>query len=87
MVVNEHDVLRPLAAGGPHPETSDALMLFGRLVGSWDLIADDGREFRWAFSEITADSFRWQAHISEDGGKTWRLVEEIEARRRTGRPA
>ena len=108
--MNEHDVLRPLAAGGPHPETSDALrgvwwvvwqgplagefsVLLARadrdrivLEGQWT-IADDGREFRWAFSEITADSFRWQAHISEDGGKTWRLVEEIQARRRTGRPA
>jgi hypothetical protein len=177
VVLNEHDILRPLAAGGPQPEPSDALMLFGRFVGSWDLamtafdddgssrefvgewhfgwalqgrsvqdvlitrsldgevvgygstirsldaqrgvwwvvwqdplagefsvllaradgdrilldgqwtIADDGREFRWAFSDITADSFRWQAHISEDGGTTWRLVEEMRALRRNVTPS
>jgi hypothetical protein len=175
--VNAHDVLHHLIADGPHPEDSDELMLFGRLVGSWDLamtafnldgssqrfvgewhfgwvlqgraaqdvlitrsldgevvgygstirsldaqrgvwwvvwqdplagefsvllaradgdrivldgqwtIADDGREFRWAFSDITADSFRWQAHISEDGGTSWRLVEEMQALRRNGAPS
>ena len=28
-----------LDAGGPHPEHADKLMLFGRLVGSWDIEA------------------------------------------------
>lgn len=31
-----------LEADGPHPEHADKLMLFGRLVGSWDI---DGRFF------------------------------------------
>jgi hypothetical protein len=26
-----------LAAGGPHPDHADALMLFGRFAGSWDI--------------------------------------------------
>lgn len=31
-----------LAADGPHPDSADKLMLFGRLIGSWDI---EGRYF------------------------------------------
>lgn len=43
----------------------------------------DGRPIRWSFSEITPDSFTWQGHISDDSGTTWRLEQEMHARRRT----
>jgi hypothetical protein len=49
--------------------------------GQWTIAEGDLR-FRWTFSEITAESFLWEAEISEDGGNTWRLKEEIRARRR-----
>jgi hypothetical protein len=52
------------------------------LDGQWS-IGGDGRCFRWSFSGITKDRFRWQGHSSQDGGQTWRLVEEMHARRQT----
>ncbi len=37
---------------------------------------------RWQFSEITRNSFLWTGHVSTDAGATWRLDEEMRARRR-----
>jgi hypothetical protein len=53
----------------------------GRIVleGRWT-IADAFRPFRWTFSDVTADSFRWECHVLEDNDE-WRLVEEMHARR------
>ncbi len=178
-------MLRVLAADGPHPEYAEAMMTFGRLIGSWDLegvahpsgapartftgewhfgwvlegravqdvlitrtsageegSSHAGREaigstlrtydprtdtwwvvwacqadaefstliaradgdrivlegqwtvgsqwrgshgdvrFRWIFSRIAEDSFHWYGEVSEDSGQTWRLAEEMHARRR-----
>jgi len=36
---------------------------------------------RWIFSEIKRNSFRWRAIESGDGGKTWRLLQEMQVRR------
>jgi hypothetical protein len=49
------------------------------LHGEWT-IGDGKRPFRWTFSNITPESFRWECHIQEDAG-TWRLVEQMDARR------
>jgi len=40
-----------------------------------------GRPIRWTFSEIRADSFRWQGHALADDGVTWRLEIDIGFRR------
>jgi hypothetical protein len=40
-----------------------------------------GQPIRWIFSQITDDSFHWSNFVSEDGGTTWRLQEELTARR------
>ncbi len=48
------------------------------LRGQWTLGGDD-RQFRWTFSAITQENFRWECHILEEG--EWRLAEEISARR------
>ena len=53
------------------------------LEGQWT-VADGGRAgraFEWSFSDIAEDRFHWQGRISRDGGQTWRLVEEMHARR------
>jgi hypothetical protein len=42
----------------------------------------DGRPIRWSFNEITADGFLWRGELSGDGGTTWRLEQEMHARRR-----
>jgi hypothetical protein len=42
----------------------------------------DGTKTRWAFTEITRDSFHWIGEALEADGKTWRLEGEFLARRR-----
>ncbi len=41
----------------------------------------DGRPLRWNFSGIRPDGFRWEGYISDDDGATWRLEQEMQARR------
>jgi len=40
-----------------------------------------GQPLRWIFSQITSRSFHWSNFVSEDGGQTWRMQEELEAHR------
>jgi uncharacterized protein len=40
-----------------------------------------GQPLRWMFSQITSHSFHWSNFVSEDGGQTWRMQEELEAHR------
>ncbi len=40
-----------------------------------------GQPLRWIFSQITSQSFHWSNFVSEDGGQTWRMQEELEAHR------
>lgn len=51
------------------------------LDGQWSLAPDRWR-FEWSFSAITDTTFRWEGRISEDDGRSWRLVEEMHAHRR-----
>ncbi len=44
----------------------------------------DGSSLRWSFNQIQAHSFIWRGERSRDGGKTWRLEEEHQMKRRTG---
>lgn len=55
------------------------------IEGQWSLGIDNAGgdvRFVWSFAEITPESFRWRGRLSADGGKTWRLAEEMRARRR-----
>ena len=42
----------------------------------------DGSVLRWMFTEITPGSFHWLGYTSPDNGKTWRLEQEMFAKRR-----
>jgi hypothetical protein len=42
----------------------------------------DGASIRWSFTEMTADSFRWQGYIRRDRDATWELEQEMHAKRR-----
>jgi hypothetical protein len=42
---------------------------------------EDGSMSRWTFGDITERSFHWQGARSADGGKTWKLVVELFAKR------
>jgi hypothetical protein len=42
----------------------------------------DGRPIRWNFTDVTPDGFHWEGYVSDDGGNTWRLEQEIVATRR-----
>ncbi|HEY6238732.1 MAG TPA: hypothetical protein VIZ68_06070 [Thermoplasmata archaeon] len=66
------------ALGGP------AFSMVGRKEGKE--IVQEGRDpeglvSRWIFSEISSNAFRWRALASPDDGKTWRLEQEMSARR------
>ncbi|HKQ67686.1 MAG TPA: hypothetical protein VJT73_00030 [Polyangiaceae bacterium] len=40
-----------------------------------------GRPIRWVFTEISGDAFRWQGHVLDYDGVTWRLEVDIHFRR------
>lgn len=42
----------------------------------------DGRPIRWSFVDITSTSFGWRNEVSDDDGKTWRLMQQMRAQRR-----
>ena len=66
-----HGVVMPFVARGVGEEIV--------LEGSFE----EGVLTRWIFSDITSDSFSWRAIDSRDGGETWELLQEMEARRQS----
>lgn len=68
-----------------NPPGGTIVRQLGRQVGN-DIVqlgeADpNGDQVRWAFRDITDSTFRWCNEHSTDGGRTWRLLQEMRARR------
>lgn len=61
-----------------------AIEFVGRQVGDEIVLDAQGvpTPVRWIYSEITRDSFRWRNESSPDGGKSWRVDQEMRVRRR-----
>jgi len=57
-------------------------------IGGEIVMESQGEEeiFRWIFSDITPNSFHWRAIGSPDGGRTWVVAQEMDARRRAPQP-
>lgn len=56
----------------------------GRKVGGeviLERIDEDGRLSHWVFFDMRRDNFRWRAETSVDGGKSWRVEQEMWAER------
>jgi len=50
------------------------------------LDAEDGvGRYRWIFSEITPNAFRWRAEVSSDGGRSWQITVAFRATRSAAR--
>ena len=70
-----------------NPPTGAIIRQLARKVGDEIVqmgeIAADGDVNRWVYRDITDNSFRWCNDRSADGGASWRLIQEMDARRVT----
>jgi len=67
------------------PHAKAYIPLIGRKQGEKIVLEGpdvDGSPLRWAFSEITPNSFLWTGHTSKDGGTTWYMEQKMMAKRR-----
>lgn len=67
------------------PVFGGVVNLIARPVGDEIVVegrAPDNKLYRWIFSDITDQTFRWSGYESADEGRTWFMEEEIWARRR-----
>ena len=68
------------------PENGSVATLTGGSVGNDQIVLHkqdaDGKETRWSFGDIRADSWVFRDEETRDGGKTWRLREEDHMKRR-----
>lgn len=56
----------------------------GRMIGNEFVFAGkdrDGDMAHWVYYDLHTDHFQWRAEISQDGGKTWKLIQHMNVRR------
>lgn len=71
------------------PVFGGVVNLIARSVGDEIVLegrAPDNKLYRWVFSDITDQTFRWRGYLSADEGRTWHMEEEIRGRRRASSP-
>jgi hypothetical protein len=67
------------------PSSGDVIELKGGAVGDRIVLLGrdvDGSDLRWSFNDIHSNSFVWRGETSSDGGKTWRIEQEMHLKRR-----
>ena len=67
-------------------ERQEVLQFVGRKVGEEIVLESESPEknlLKWIFYEITPDSFLWRGEKSKDQGKTWKVVEKMQIRRKS----
>jgi hypothetical protein len=67
------------------PFSGNVITLTGGAVGDRIVLSGqdvDGSKLRWSFNKIQTDSFLWRGETSADGGKTWRIEQEMRLKRR-----
>ena len=72
------------------PAIGDLITLQGGAEGDRIVLRGqdgDGSSLRWSFNDIRRDSFVWRGEKSRDGGKTWKLEEEHNMKRRGADPS
>jgi hypothetical protein len=72
------------------PSSGEFATLVGRRDGATILqegVGADGRPVRWCFHDVTAVGFRWSGEVSDDGGQSWRLEQEMRSHRRPEPPS
>ncbi len=69
-----------------NPPSGTIVQQIGRRVGNEIIqlggIDSSGSQSRWVYRDITPDSFRWCNEKSVDNGNSWKLVQEMRARRK-----
>lgn len=66
------------------PARNAVISLTGDAVGERILLNGidvDGAKLRWSFIDVSGTSFVWRGEISHDGGKAWRLEQEMHLHR------
>lgn len=67
-----------------NPSSDAVATMTARRVGDeivQDGVDDEGRSFRWVFSQIEVGRFHWRSELQADDG-SWKLVQEMDAARR-----
>lgn len=69
-----------------NPPSGTIAKQIGRQVGNEIIQLSDidqlGYQYRWVYRDITPNSFRWCSEKTKDHGATWKLVQEMRAKRK-----
>jgi hypothetical protein len=53
----------------------------GQIIQNEIMLKEKSEISRWEFKDINESSFKWEAYISNDNRKTWKMTQEVFAKR------